>query len=78
MVTELIRSRPEPFGYDPICGSRLPALYRVNPYSDDQGTYFFCSGACRRFFLEHGQLQRVAGKPLGGRPGTVGIGLSRL
>ena len=57
MITELPRPRLEPFGYDPICGSRLPALYRANPYSDDQRTYFFCSAACRRFFLEHGELQ---------------------
>jgi YHS domain-containing protein len=58
------RSEPRPFEFDPICGSRLPVLYRVNGYSDGHRTFFFCSIACRRFFLEHSQLQASARQPV--------------
>ena len=61
-----IQSHREPghFEFDPICGSRLPVLYRVNGYSDGHRTFFFCSIACRRFFLEHSQLQTSARPPV--------------
>lgn len=71
MMTDVPRSIAETPGFDPICGSRLPALYRVNPYSDDQVTYFFCSEACRRFFVEHSQLASSAHRALDrGKPRT--------
>jgi YHS domain-containing protein len=58
------RSEPTPFEFDPVCGSRLPVLYRANGYSDGHRTFFFCSQACRRFFLEHSQLEAGARPPL--------------
>jgi YHS domain-containing protein len=61
---------PREYGFDPACGSRLPAFYRANPYDDGQRTFYFCSEACRTYFLEHGQIQRVA-RPIRSDPGRT-------
>ena len=66
---------PRECGFDPTCGSRLPAFYRANPYDDGHRTFFFCSEACRTYFLQHGQIQRrlPPTAPADRRPGAPPI-----